>query len=121
MSAISKLGTQARHIPTRAPFVAPTTQHFSAACQRRQDKGPSPKTDDRHQDGSNEEPEQGAMARRLSQMTDDAILEGGRSAHRNIKHAGFSEDLKQQLEERVKAASFKSEHAAAHSILDMPV
>jgi hypothetical protein len=54
-------------------------------------------------------------------MTEDAILEGGRSARRNIEHAGFSEELKQQLEERVKAASFKSEHAAAHSILDMPV
>lgn len=61
------------------------------------------------------------MARRLSQMTEDAMLEGGRSARRNIEHAGFSDDLKQQLEERVKAASFKSDHAAAHSILDMPV
>ncbi len=61
------------------------------------------------------------MARRLSQMTEDAILEGGRSARRNIEQAGFSEDLKKQLEERVKAASFKSEYAAAHSILDMPV
>ncbi|KAJ5157123.1 uncharacterized protein N7482_008223 [Penicillium canariense] len=60
------------------------------------------------------------MSRRLSQMTEDAILEGGRSARRNIEHAGFSEDLKKQLEERVKAASFKSEHAAAHSILNMP-
>lgn len=61
------------------------------------------------------------MARRLSQMTEDALLEGGRSARRNIEHAGFSDDLKKELEERVKAASFKSEHAAAHSILDMPV
>ncbi|KAJ5740570.1 hypothetical protein N7493_000442 [Penicillium malachiteum] len=66
------------------------------------------------------EKEEGAMARRLSQMTEDALLEGGRAARRNIEHAGFSEDLKRQLEERVKAASFKSEHAAAHSILDMP-
>lgn len=61
------------------------------------------------------------MARRLSQMTEDALLEGGRSARRNIEHAGFSDDLKKELEERVKAASFKSEHAAAHSILDLPV
>ncbi|KAJ5278861.1 hypothetical protein N7478_004233 [Penicillium angulare] len=67
-----------------------------------------------------EDGEKGAMARRLSQMTEDALLEGGSSARRNIQHAGFSEDLKKQLEERVKAASFKSEHAAAHSILDMP-
>jgi hypothetical protein len=61
------------------------------------------------------------MARRLSQMTEDAILEGGRSGQRNIEHAGFSEELKRQLEERVKAASFKSEYAAAHSVLNMPV
>lgn len=61
------------------------------------------------------------MSRRLSQMTEDAMVEGGRSARRNIEHAGFSEDLKKQLEERVLAASFRSEHAAAHSFLDMPV
>lgn len=54
-------------------------------------------------------------------MTEDAMLEGGRSARRNIEHAGFSEELKKQLEERVAAAAFKSEHAAAHSIVDMPV
>lgn len=61
------------------------------------------------------------MARRLSQMAEDALLEGGSSARRNIEQAGFSEELKQQLEERVKAASFKSENPIAHSILDMPV
>lgn len=65
--------------------------------------------------------EDGAMSRRLAQMTDDAMLEGGRSARRNMEQAGFSEELKKQLEERMAAASFKSEHAAAHSILDMPV
>lgn len=61
------------------------------------------------------------MSRRLTQMTEDAMLEGGRSARRNMEQAGFSEELKKQLEERMAAASFKSEHAAAHSILDMPV
>jgi hypothetical protein len=54
-------------------------------------------------------------------MTEDVMLEGGRSAQRNMEAAGFSEDLKKQLEERVKAASFKSEYAAEHSILNMPV
>lgn len=61
------------------------------------------------------------MARRLSQMTEDAMVEGGRSAQRNMEAAGFSEDLKKQLEERVKAAAFRSEYAAEHSILEMPV
>ncbi|KAJ5654526.1 hypothetical protein N7490_001529 [Penicillium lividum] len=77
-------------------------------------------TYDETKDKKGEEKEQGAMARRLSQMAEDALLEGGSSARRNIEHAGFSEDLKRQLEERVKAASFKSDNAVAHSILDMP-
>jgi hypothetical protein len=54
-------------------------------------------------------------------MTEDAMLEGGRSARRNMEQAGFSEDLKKQLEERIAASSFKNEYAAAHSIVDMPV
>lgn len=102
-----------------------TTRRFTAGGQWRQDTNPSA---DKAETGKNkedstkeEEQEQGALSRRLSQMTEDAMLEGGRSARRNIENAGFSEDLKRQLEERVLAASFKSEHAAAHSILDMPV
>jgi hypothetical protein len=104
---------------------APAARRFSASCQRRQQNAASSpaQTEEKRKDdvAPKEEKEQGAMARRLSQMTEDAILEGGRSARHNIENAGFSEDLKRQLEERVKAASFKSEHAAAHSILDMPV
>ncbi|EPS27934.1 hypothetical protein PDE_02878 [Penicillium oxalicum 114-2] len=103
---------------------APATKYFATtAHQRDQTKthsgpqnGGEAKTDSQNESST----EEGAMARRLSQMTEDAIVQGGRSAQRNIENAGFSEELKRQLEERVKAASFKSEHAAAHSILDMP-
>ena len=69
----------------------------------------------------NEPKEDSAMTRRLSAMTEDALLEGGRSARKNIQEAGFSEDLKAKLEERVAASTFKSDYAAAHSIHDMPV
>lgn len=65
--------------------------------------------------------EDGAMARRLSEMTEQAVLEGGRSARKNMEQAGFSEDLKRELEERIAASAFKSEYATAHSIVDMPV
>lgn len=61
------------------------------------------------------------MARRLSEMAEDAFLEGGRSARKSIQEAGFSDDLKAKLEERVAASTFKSDYAAAHSIVDMPV
>ncbi|KAJ5934266.1 hypothetical protein N7466_003813 [Penicillium verhagenii] len=102
---------------------APAIRRFPAAQLYRHNtnssSGKSTDDDDKSntKDGNKEE---GAMARRLSQMAEDALLEGGSSARRNIEQAGFSEDLKRQLEERVKAASFKSEHPAAHSILDMP-
>ncbi|CEJ54150.1 hypothetical protein PMG11_00472 [Penicillium brasilianum] len=113
-------------VPVRASrCAAPATRYLSASCQPRQQNTAtsSAKSQGNHKNDTApaEEKEEGAMARRLSQMTEDAMLEGGRSARRNLEQAGFSEDLKRQLEERVKAASFKSEYAAAHSILDMPV
>ncbi|OJJ39566.1 hypothetical protein ASPWEDRAFT_169404 [Aspergillus wentii DTO 134E9] len=60
------------------------------------------------------------MTRRLSEMAEEAMLEGGRSARKNMQQAGFSEDLKKQLEERIAASSFQSEYPAAHAIVDMP-
>ncbi|KAJ5085957.1 hypothetical protein N7532_010728 [Penicillium argentinense] len=125
MSGTQIWGTQFRRVPVCALTAsAPAARRFTAACQRSQNApSSSRKTDENDtQDKPREEDEEGqrAMSRRLEKMTEDAILEGGRAARRNIEHAGFSEDLKRQLEERVKAASFKSEHAAAHSILDMP-
>lgn len=61
------------------------------------------------------------MSRRLSEMTEEMMLEGGQSARRNMEQAGFSEDLKKRLEEKLAAVSFRNEYPAAHSFLDMPV
>lgn len=115
-------------VPRRTALCAarfPTAPAIRARIpyQHRNNSNASAKTKDNEESSKTgqEEEIEGAMSRRLSQMTEDAILDGGRSAQRNIEHAGFSEDLKRELEERVKAASFKSDNAAAHSILDMPV
>lgn len=70
---------------------------------------------------SEAEKEEGALSRRLSEMTEEALLEGGRSAQKNIEAAGFSDDLKAQLEEKIKTSTFKSENAAAFSVVNMPV
>jgi hypothetical protein len=70
----------------------------------------------------NDDKEDGAMSRRLAEMTEAATLESGRpSARRNMQQAGFSEGLKKQLEERIAKSSFRSEHVAASSISNMPV
>lgn len=60
------------------------------------------------------------MSRRLAEMTEEAMLSGGRSALRNMQEAGFSEELKKQLEQRIAETSFKSENAAAFSVANMP-
>jgi hypothetical protein len=54
-------------------------------------------------------------------MTEESLIEGGRSARKNLQEAGFSDDLKRALEEKIKAATFKSDNAQAFSVLDTPV
>jgi hypothetical protein len=53
------------------------------------------------------------MSRRLSEATEDALLEGGRAGRKAVEEAGFSEELKQKLLERVQSARFRSENASA--------
>lgn len=94
---------------------------FSTSNARKQDGKPDTGEKKEGSSPQNEPQEESAMARRLSEMTEDAMLEGGRSARKNIQEAGFSEDLKAKLEERLAASTFRNEYAAAHSIVDMPV
>ncbi|KAI1915020.1 hypothetical protein LOZ61_001944 [Ophidiomyces ophidiicola] len=73
---------------------------------------------DSRQNGAPPEDE-GAMSRRMRDMSEEAML-GGKSAMKNMQEAGFSDELKRQLEERIAAASFKNEHAQAWSVVNMP-
>jgi hypothetical protein len=57
--------------------------------------------------------EQGAMSRRLAEATEDALFEGGRAGRKAVEEAGFSEELKARLLERVESAKFKSENSSA--------
>ena len=57
--------------------------------------------------------EQGAMSRHLEEATEEALLTGGRAGQKAIAEAGFSEDLKQKLLDKIENAKFKSEHASA--------
>ena len=67
------------------------------------------------------EEERGAMSRRLEDMTEKSIAEGGRSAQKAVADAGFSKELREKLEARILDSKFKSENAAAFSLSDMPV
>jgi hypothetical protein len=59
------------------------------------------------------ESEQGAMSRRLADATEDALLLGGKAGRQAVADAGFSEELKNKLLEKVEAAKFQSDHATA--------
>jgi hypothetical protein len=61
----------------------------------------------------NAKKEEGAMSRRLAEATEDAVLEGGRAGRKAVEEAGFSEELKQKLLEKVTAHKFRSENATA--------
>ena len=65
--------------------------------------------------------EQRAMSRRLAEMTDEVIAQGGRSAQKAVEESGFSETLKAQLEQRILDSKFKSDNPAAFSQINMPV
>ncbi|QSZ29580.1 hypothetical protein DSL72_004096 [Monilinia vaccinii-corymbosi] len=67
------------------------------------------------------EEEQGAMSRRLFEATEDAILEGGRAGRKAVEEAGFSEQLKAILLERVEASNFRTENASALTEASLPL
>jgi hypothetical protein len=65
--------------------------------------------------------EAGAMSRRLAEMTEESIDTGGTSAAKNVEAAGFSEELKKQLESRIADGAFRSQHQRAFAEAELPV
>lgn len=83
---------------------------------------PEPKSrdQDNRQDGAVSEKEEGAMSRRLAEMASDNLETGGRSARKAVEEAGFSEELKARLQEKIASAGFKSDNASAFAQADLP-
>ncbi|KAF5974448.1 hypothetical protein FCOIX_8248 [Fusarium coicis] len=84
----------------------------------------APKTEDQQQDKTaqkaeqeshenNVEKEPGPLARRLEEATEEALFTGGRAGRRAVEDAGFSEELKERLLNKIADANFKSENANA--------
>ncbi|KAK0378033.1 hypothetical protein CMEL01_08021 [Colletotrichum melonis] len=66
------------------------------------------------------EKEKGAMSRKLEEATEEALLTGGRRGRQAIEDAGFSEELKQRLLDKVETAKFRSQYASAFAEAQMP-
>ncbi|KAJ4414095.1 hypothetical protein N0V82_008126 [Gnomoniopsis sp. IMI 355080] len=52
------------------------------------------------------------MARRLEEATEEALLTGGRAGRRAIEDAGFNDELKQRLLNKIADVKFRDEHDA---------
>src|SRR5947209_8292107 len=65
--------------------------------------------------------EEGAMSRRLSEMAEETMDTGSKSDRKLMQDAGFSEELKRQLEERIAQTAFQVENQRAFSEVNMPV
>ncbi|GME43939.1 uncharacterized protein LTHEOB_11913 [Neofusicoccum parvum] len=73
---------------------------------------PRPEQDDK---------EPGAMSRRLETLTEEGLAGSGRAARRAaVADAGFSEELRRQLEERIAGATFKHEFARELAQAELP-
>ena len=81
---------------------------------------PNSRDQDKNQDGAASEKEEGAMSRRLAEMASDNLETGGRSARKAVEEAGFSEELKARLEEKIASAGFKSDNASAFAQVNIP-
>ncbi|KAK5326047.1 hypothetical protein LTR70_002312 [Exophiala xenobiotica] len=64
--------------------------------------------------------EQGAMSRRLSEMAEETMDTGSTSDRNMMSDAGFSDDLKKQLEERIAQTTFHLENQQILSQATMP-
>ncbi|KAG9243798.1 hypothetical protein BJ878DRAFT_422800 [Calycina marina] len=65
-----------------------------------------------------EEGEQGAMSMRLAEATEETLYEGGRAGRKAVEDAGFSDELREKLLEKIQAANFRSENAAAFATIE---
>lgn len=61
------------------------------------------------------------MSRRLEQMTEESLEEGGSGARKAVREAGFSEELKRKLEARIVEEKNRELDPTASAVLSMPV
>lgn len=94
---------------------------FSVASALSQDKPPTPSDLSTREDASPRKEQEGAMSRRLAEMAEETMDTGSKSDRKLMKDAGFSDELKKQLEERISQTGFASQNQQAASQVTMPV
>ena len=61
------------------------------------------------------------MSKRLSEMAEETMDTGSKSDRKLMQDAGFSEELKRKLEERIAQTAFQAENQQAFSEVNIQV
>ncbi|OAL25814.1 hypothetical protein AYO20_10369 [Fonsecaea nubica] len=106
------------------PRREPRRHAFSTTVSRLDEGSAGPKPESPHStispDGQDGEEHQGAMSRRLAEMAEETMDTGSKSDRKLMHEAGFSEELKKQLEERIAQTSGAAQNQQAASQINMP-
>ncbi|KIW78930.1 hypothetical protein Z517_08769 [Fonsecaea pedrosoi CBS 271.37] len=106
------------------PRRGPRRHAFSTTVSRPDDGSAGPKPESPRStispDGQDGEEHQGAMSRRLAEMAEETMDTGSKSDRKLMQEAGFSEELKKQLEERIAQTSGAAQNQQAASQINMP-
>jgi hypothetical protein len=94
------------------PKDRPDEEHASTKRSDRDAESEEKKEGSRTETGFGEQ-NLGAMSRRLQEATEEALLTGGQSGRRAIEDAGFSDELKEKLLNKIADAKFKKEFSGA--------
>ena len=110
------LRAQQRHAPVSYyPVIASRFLYSTTPLRAGDDAGKKEGGD------SEEEQKMGALSRRLSDMAEETMNTGSKSDRSMMQDAGFSKDLKKQLEERIAQTSFNAHDEQASSVANIPV
>ncbi|KAK4623978.1 hypothetical protein CLAFUW4_05804 [Fulvia fulva] len=108
----------------RRQRAGPPASSLRPQSQRRaSDSSPPSRPGGKEEDGPQRpavKPVPGAMSRRLQEMSDDSLETGGVSARKAVEEAGFSEDLKRELEKKIADSTFRSDNASAFAQANIP-
>ncbi|KAH7320274.1 hypothetical protein B0I35DRAFT_408953 [Stachybotrys elegans] len=64
--------------------------------------------------------EKGPLARRLEEATEEALLTGGRAGQRAVEEAGFSDEIKEKLLDKIADAKFRKDFSHAFAQAGLP-
>jgi hypothetical protein len=107
-------------LPPAQPFVR---QYANAATRAREEeeiRQPIAKDGDKKKnEAKSSGKEEGAMTRRFRVMSEEALESDPRGASKTVEAAGFSEDLKRELEERIASANFRTENRNAFAEIEL--